>query len=658
MNLLTPLAGAILAAAVIPPLLLLYFLRLRRKPIKIASTLLWEHATEDLRANAPFQRLRPSLLLFLQLLVLLFLALAIMQPQLAGAERTGGRTILLIDTSASMNATDGDGDGATRLEIARERAKDRIESLYAGGLFKRSNVETMVIAFGERAEVSMRFSRSRDDLLRAIDRVRPTDGGSHLEEALQLARAYMTNTDPEANIAPDAPAYLEVFSDGGLDDLDRQVLRGELMTYHRIGQTESSNASVTTVSVTRPFSRPGAVEVFAGLETYDAEDVVTDVELLIDERILAVQEVTIPAGSVGPGGTRQPGRRDITFSPFDQSEGGVVRVRLVRDDALPADDVAQAILPPPKQLDVLLVTAGRTLAQPVLEGMPLRRLERITPVTFEQRYADVEDLDVDVVVIDGWRPDPASMPSGRYLSFGQPIELDGIESYGESEGQLVLRANRDHPVMRYVPTDELFVSRASLVQPSAEVEVLLRGTGGPLILKRRTIDHDVIMTTFSLNESNWPLQRSFVTFVFNALEFLGRTGEAGAVDALIPGDAIATRVGPTTETVAVERPTGEALDVKAFGDGDFSWGPVRRAGVYRLSWEAEEGPQDRAFAVNIGSARDRDIAPAPAIELASDTVGGSDADAARYTPLWPWAVGLCLFVLMLEWVVYTRKSAI
>src|SRR5512136_2804558 len=97
-----------IAAVVVPALLILYFLKLRRREELVASTLLWKRAVQDLQVNAPFQRLRKNLLLFLQLLVLAAAILALARPIVRTAVGSEERVVLLIDRSASMNTREGD----------------------------------------------------------------------------------------------------------------------------------------------------------------------------------------------------------------------------------------------------------------------------------------------------------------------------------------------------------------------------------------------------------------------------------------------------------------------------------------------------------------------------------------------------------------------
>jgi len=119
MEWLTPLVGAIAAAAAVPTLVLLYFLKLKRQDVPVSSTLLWKRAVQDLQVNAPFQRLRKNLLLFLQLLVLAAAILALARPIIRTAVADEERVVLLIDRSASMNAREGE---QTRLDAAKEQA--------------------------------------------------------------------------------------------------------------------------------------------------------------------------------------------------------------------------------------------------------------------------------------------------------------------------------------------------------------------------------------------------------------------------------------------------------------------------------------------------------------------------------------------------------
>src|SRR5688500_9098328 len=114
-------------AALLPALLILfYFLKLKRQQPEAPSTYLWARAVEDLHVNTIWQRLRQSLLLFLQLLLLALALLSLLRPGWRGQELKGNRFIFLIDTSASMAATDV---SPSRLGEAKRRVHQLIDQM-------------------------------------------------------------------------------------------------------------------------------------------------------------------------------------------------------------------------------------------------------------------------------------------------------------------------------------------------------------------------------------------------------------------------------------------------------------------------------------------------------------------------------------------------
>src|SRR5919197_1349420 len=135
----TPLA--LLGLLFVPAVIAMYLLKLRRDNAPVSSTLLWTKLVADVEANAPWQRLRRSLLLLLQLLLVLLLVLLAARPFVERPAGLAGDIVLVIDTSASMNATDV---RPSRLEAAKTAAVDALR--LASALAARAVDSEIVVA--------------------------------------------------------------------------------------------------------------------------------------------------------------------------------------------------------------------------------------------------------------------------------------------------------------------------------------------------------------------------------------------------------------------------------------------------------------------------------------------------------------------------------
>lgn len=660
------MTGILLAAALVPLLVLLYFLRLKRKPQPMASTLLWKKAVEDLAANAPFQRLRRNILLFLQLLALLLLALALMQPQVRWGEHPGGRLVMLIDNSGSMTATDV--EDSTRLEEAKRLARLRVEEMYSGGLFSASPGETMIIAFNERAEVMTPFTDSRRRLLEAIDRIEPTHSRTSLVEALELARAFTTDTNPEGNRPIAEPPALELFSDGAIHDIDDIALRGESMRFFPIGAADPEqppdNVAIASLSVDRPFDRPTSVQLFASILNFNQTPIATDLQLSIDNRVGlgGIESVDVPAATIDAStGALLPGRRNVNFTPFEQPRGAVIELAILRDDNLAPDNTAFLVVPPPRQLRVALVAPKSFVIRTVLEGLPLADLQIMTGDEFDAMVdpaaSQAARLDAfDVVVLDSHSP--TSLPPGRYLALGALPPIDGLNPYGEGDTSIILNWRQDHPALRYVGLDRVLVSRHQPIQPERTIRVLIEGSASPLLVEVDRQRRHVLYLAFDPLDSNWPLLQSFVTFMYNALDYLGHANDSLTTRIYQPGDAITAELPGTARQIAIQTPDGRSEPLDPVNPSSMSWGPVRLAGLHALTWEADDDQHEQIYAANMQSELESDLTVRSDFRIGVTDVVGEETRGSAYTALWPWAIGVALAILMIEWWIYHRKAFI
>ena len=687
---IAPLAGGILAASILAPLVALWFLKLKRRRRAVPSTLLWTRSLADLRANAPFQRIRFSWLLVLQILAVVAIALALAQPEAEGLGSAGGRHVILIDRSGSMGALEAvDGEGRaidpprTRLDLARDAAKARVRELLDGGWFSSTASDVMVVAFGSRAEVRAPFTSSVATLEKAIDGIEPSDESTGFADAIELARAFASSRNVgdergeqrEVDLG-EAPA-LELYSDGRIADLGKIALRtGERIIYHRVGTTPR-NLAIDAVSADRPPDGIERIQVFASVVNPQETAASATLQMSVDGVVRGVtpEPVGIPAATE-TGGVWSPGRAQVVFRPFEQPADAVIEVSIVapspaagaagdgadgggRPDALPADDRAAIVVPPAKPLAVLHAGGDGFVVRTLLDGLPLERIVHVAADEYAAMVADGRAAAYDVTVLDGFVPE--RLAPGRYLVLGATPPLEGLTEYGKQEGVYARLVRDEHPVFRAASLDDLFVASMRAVQADRGFEILAEAAEGPLVLAYDSAGLHVLTVTFDPLDSNWPLQRSFVHFMANAIEHLGRVGEAVAGRAVAPGGAITVTLPAGARDAVLVTPGGAEAPLAVDAGGGASWGPARVAGLHEVRFLAPGATErdTRAIAVNMTDALESRIAPRESLDLGTATVQGvAVASTSRRGALWPWVLALGLAIVLLEWWYYQRQVRI
>src|SRR5258706_2510231 len=368
---LTTLPAAIAAGIVVPSLLALYFLKLRRREMLISSTLLWKKAIQDLQVNAPFQKLRKNLLLFLQLLLLLLLALAFARPVMNYSPGAGKLAVIAIDRSASMAAADVNGH--SRIEEAKRLARELVDTM-------DKDASAMIIGFDDGADIIRSFTNDHALLKQSIDSIQLTDRRSRLETAFRLAEAKAAAFNID-QLRPGGPRpELWLYSDGRVLDRTELALRLAELKFVKIGSDEAENVGIVALNAKRNYERPTEVQVFARLANFGTHPVSAVVQLSVD-------------GAVVPRGVRRdlqllPERSDIKQREEAEKKGMIARdsvefnlellkgavvsvqIKEVAKDELLADDIAHVIVPPPRSLNVVMVS--KTTPENLDGNWPLR----------------------------------------------------------------------------------------------------------------------------------------------------------------------------------------------------------------------------------------------------------------------------------------------
>jgi hypothetical protein len=479
---LTPLG--LIALASLIPLVIVYLLRPDPQQLRIPTLrFISEEGGAEGRSSA-LKRFQENLLFVLQALVLVLLALSLATPyiQMTGAA-TQGEVIVVVDTTASMAA----GEGQSRFERALNAAEESLSG------------QTTIITAGVTPRVELRGG-SVEDARQTLSTLSVTDAPGNLQEAIARANAIASTGD-----------RIVVLSDFA-DESDWQAAvdagqaQGYSMTLRQFDGGGSDNVGIVDLS----FS---TTEVTVTVQNTGVDPARRQLGFNGEQRTLELE----------PGDT-------VTRS-FELPAGGGT-IRLSPGDSFSVDDTAAVVAPEATNIDVLLLTNGENrfvrTALGVIPGVELT--VKRPPTAISAQY--------DVLVFGA--VDPQQVLRGTVQTGQTTLEQGGgvvvqsqtdVERIGLGEMLLVNPGPARNGTTAQVVSDDPLVDGISFPTPSQQIGGQLRrgqalvntSNGVPLVARAPTRDGLVLHYGYPPGDATFGFAARYPVFWKRAIiELSGR----------------------------------------------------------------------------------------------------------------------------------------
>ncbi|HJZ10784.1 MAG TPA: BatA and WFA domain-containing protein, partial [Acidobacteriota bacterium] len=398
------------------PLIALYLLKHKRREVVVSTTLLWRKALEDSRAHTPFQKLRNSLLLFLQILIVVMLTAILSGPSLPAGVHKKERWILVLDASASMQATD---EKPARFEVARGLLLRTLDSLSGSD-------EVMLISFAQDVNVLHSFTKNISAVRSKINELKAEDLAGNWKSLSDILQALLKEKrKPRIVIASD------------FANAPESILKG--LDYEPLTVGKSSyNMGITRVAMRSPPDNPNMQNLFYQLKNFDRVAHELDVEISSGAELMDAF-----TASLGP---QQTIDRNMEWSVETPT---TITVRLKHKDSFDLDNDFIFVAQPSEKIQVA-IRMENVFLRKALQALPQVAISQNASIVIADR------IDQDL--------------SGIFFVPGPPTK-EAIEP---------IQWNTAHPSLRYVDAGLWRFVRAGNVAVPAGADVLIETSREPI----------------------------------------------------------------------------------------------------------------------------------------------------------------------------------
>ena len=595
------------------PLVIFYFLKLRRQRMEIPSLLLWQQVLEDSRVNSPFQKFKKNILLLIQLLILCLLILAAMDPFTIGSS-SGQKLPILVDCSASMGAVNKNGQ--SRLELVKEKLKEFIEN-------KREEQEIALISFSNTARRICSFTSNRQILLDSINKLKVDDVEGNFEDALRLTQA-MTKSSQFGEVL--------LYTDGNISNVPTFDLSFKL-NYQMLKDERLANIGITKMSAVR--SGESSWVVFIQIDMNEYFEGGAELQIFQDDEKIGSDKIF--------SGDKLSQR--LSFR-VDGSKSSVIKAKIIPEnsDSLSVDNNA-----------FLSLKLARPLAVHVGDSLDL--VKTIVSNTSGTRLVSSASSLIDLAITD--QKDDFDIEAKSMLTFNEiPADLKSFLGK-ENKQSKIIDWDRTDLILQHTSLDDVLLTQTVRFQNDAKpvdiekkaYEILSYGEQAPVILKKNLGNKTAYHFLFHYNASTLPYKIAFPIMITNtvnkALADAGLSEKSGNQTGFFPEIFLE----PDTE-YTVKNPVGDSEKILSSERGLISGISTVQSGIYEIHKENEK---IQSVGVSLLSPVETSLNKLNSVKFNEISVTVSEEEAKTDKSLWGMISLIAFIFLIIEWWYYQKK---
>ena len=469
----------------VPIIIILYLLKPKGEDYEISSNLLWKKLLKNQHSKTFFEKFVHNILMYLQILTIILLVIALMSPFIQKEGKTGGRKILLMDTSGSM--LHKGSNGKTRLEEAVEQACDYVRTM--------DDTRFSIVAVeGGNARLLAVDSSDQANVVRILQSLECSHSGGNLAEAQSIIDSLAGENSEEA-------ADLLVYTDGSGAEAFQQLHGSAGMDLYVNGEAVNNLANEYLVFSER---QDGLYDVLVSVTNYSNGEASCDVGLYDEEeQLLHVKSLSFLAGEnkicLFEGMDWQGEKLSARISGMSYGNG--------EKDSLSADNISYAVKNKGDLIQGILIGDGNTFLEKAYLAVTGTDIAKTTGVTTEDTY--------NVMIYDAGHG--VGELKGNRLLFG--------DAYGSATEELnhVVLDMADCELSAGLSDFYIGVNKAYCFELPEGAQSFLEYEGKTVGYYRDTEEYREIVVGFDIRESDFPLRAEFPVFLANVMIYLSDT---------------------------------------------------------------------------------------------------------------------------------------